>query len=370
MAFHDIAGNRAIHNILRRALERGRVPNSILFCGPQGVGKRRTARVLAQALNCLNRRDDACGECGPCRAIEIEGKKDKRGTFPDVLEYEIPKDNKDFKGKKDISKEGTEGKEEKNGEDDKTVITIKQMKELRKLAALKPMVGRRRVFIVDEAESMSEEAANAVLKILEEPPLFVQIVLLSENRESMLPTILSRCRVLTFQPVSDEEVEKALLERGIPPDHARIRAIVCRGNIEKALEMDWDDIQSGRRDAWNLFSALADGSDPAALLKRYAHKRESGKRSVGKDELAALLEMLSTFGRDALLLGEGGDPRLLINPDFETELRDAAARLGPGRALRFIGLLHGAAASNGKNGHFGALTTSLTAQWLRADAAP
>jgi hypothetical protein len=152
----------------------------------------------------------------------------------------------------------------------------------------------------------------------------------------------------------------------VPFDRARVMAIVCRGNLEKAMEMDWDEIQKERGEAWGIFSAMTDGSDPAALLRLYGHKREGEKRGAVKDELAALLELLSTFGRDAVLLGEGGDPALLINPDFETKMRGAASRLGPGRALQLVGLLHGAAASLDRNGHFGALTTSLTAQWLRA----
>jgi len=376
MPFHDIAGNGHAKAILKMALGRDRVPNSLLFCGPPGVGKRRTARVLAQALNCLNSKDDACGECGPCRGIETAGKKDERGTFPDVLEYEIPKDRKDSKNKKDgdgaQANEVTETDEteDKKGESKKTVITIKQMRELRELAFLKPMVGRRRVFIVTAADTMEVEAATALLKILEEPPLFTHIILLSENPEEILPTIKSRCRILTFLPISDEEIEKALLDRDVASERARVAAIVCRGNMEKALEMDWDALQAERRNAWDLFSGLANRTDPAALLKRYAYKRESGKRAAVKDELAALLEMMSIFGRDAVLLGEGGDAGLLFNPDFETELRETASRLSPDRALRFIGLVHQAAAANDKNGHFGALLTSLTAQWLRADEAP
>jgi DNA polymerase-3 subunit delta' len=343
MAFHDIAGNGRAKAILRMALGRDRVPNSLLFSGPRGVGKRRTARVLAQALNCLNRKDDACGACGPCRAIGAGDKKERRGTFPDVQEIEI--------------------------REDKTEIVIDQMRELRAQAYLKPMVGRRRVFIVTAADTMDDDAANALLKILEEPPLFTHIVLLCENPAQILPTIKSRCQILTFLPVSDEEVERSLRDIGIEAEKARIMALVCRGNIEKALEMDWDDIQAGRRDAWSLFSALVDGSDPGALLKRFAFSRGGAKRSTVKDDLAGLLEQMSTFGRDAVLLGEGGDPRLLFNPDFETELQAAAVRLGPGRALRFIGLVHGAAASLDRNGHFGALTTSLTAQWLKGDEA-
>lgn len=336
MAFHDIAGNGRAKTILRLALGRNRVPNSLLFCGPRGVGKRRTARVLAQALNCLNSKDDACGVCGPCRAIETADKKDKRGSFPDVQEIEIAPD--------------------------KTVVTIEQMQELRRLAYLKPMAGRRRVFIVDQAESMSDDAANSLLKVLEEPPLHTQIVLLSDNPALILPTIKSRCQTLTFLPVSDEEVERALRDNGVDAEKARIIALVCHGNMEKALGLDWEDIQAERREAWELFQSLAGGGDPAALVRRFAFSR----RGAVKADLERTIELLSTFGRDAALLGEKGDPRFLINPDYETGLRSFAESLGPGRALVFVGLLSGAAASLDRNGHIGALTTSLTAQWLRA----
>ena len=336
MAFHDIAGNGRAKTILRLALGRNRVPNSLLFCGPRGVGKRRTARVLAQALNCLNSKDDACGACGPCRAIETADKKDKRGNFPDVQEIEIAPD--------------------------KTVVTIEQMQELRRLAYLKPMTGRRRVFIVDQAESMSDDAANSLLKVLEEPPFHTQIVLLSDNPALILPTIKSRCQVLTFLPVSDEEVERALCDNGVDAEKARIIALVCHGNMEKALGMDWEDIQTERREAWELFQSLAGGGDPAALVRRFAFSR----RGAVKADLERTIELLSTFGRDAALLGEKGDPRFLINPDYETGLRSFAESLGPGRALVFVGLLSGAAASLDRNGHIGALTTSLAAQWLRA----
>jgi DNA polymerase-3 subunit delta' len=300
------------------------------------VGKRRTARVLAQALNCLNSKDDACGECGPCRAIEAAGKKDKRGSFPDVQEIEIAPD--------------------------RTVVTIEQMQELRRLAYLKPMIGRRRVFIVDQAESMSDDAANSLLKVLEEPPLHTQIVLLSDNPALILPTIKSRCQVLTFLPVSDEEVERALRDTGVDAENARIIALVCHGNMEKALGLDWEDIQTERREAWELFQSLVGGGDPAALVRRFAFSR----RGAVKADLERTIELLSTFGRDAGLLGEKGDPRFLINPDYETGLRSIAERLGPGRALAFVGLVSGAAASLDRNGHIGALATSLSAQWLRA----
>jgi DNA polymerase III subunit delta' len=369
MAFHDIAGNGRVKTILRMALGRARVPNSLLFCGPRGVGKRKTARVLAQALNCLNLKDDACGECAPCRTIAKGAEAKERGGFPDVFEIDIGKEivTKERKNRQ----EGANGKEEdadidkKEASKEKTVVSIDQMRELRHMAYLRPMIGRRRVFIVDDADSMSEPAANAILKVLEEPPSFTHIVLLSENPALILPTIKSRCQILTFLPVSDAEVEKALRGKGVEAEKARIIALICRGNMEKALESDWEDIQAERRDAWGLFQALAGGGDPAVLIRRFGFPRGGTKRDKIKGELLAALELLAAFGRDVALLGEGGDPRYLINPDFEAELRSCAGILKPRRALAFIGLLSGAAASLDRNGHIGALTASLSAQWLR-----
>lgn len=338
MPFHDVAGNARVHNIIRRALAADRLPNSLIFCGPRGVGKRRTARLTAQALNCLTRKDDACGECGPCRAIEAQ-------KYPDVLEIGVL--------------------------EDKTVVGVEQWDVVRKAVYLRPMNGRKRIFIVVGADIMSGHSGNAMLKVLEEPPTFTHFILLGENPALFPETVQSRCQILSFLPVSEEEIKRALLEKNVPADRAGILAVVCRGNIEKALEMDWEEIQAERGDAWQIFSSLADGSNPAALLHRFSKKRGEGtKRAAVQSDLAALLELLTAFGRDAALLAEGGDPRLLINPDYDCELRAAAAGLGPERALRLVDLLHGAAASNDRNAHFAALITSLTAQWLRADAAP
>jgi len=340
MPFRDIVGNARAKVILRMALSRGRVPNSLLFCGPRGVGKRKTARVLAQALNCLRLRDDACGECGPCRAIEVTDKKDKRGTFPDVLEIDIAAD--------------------------KTVVTIDQMRELRRLAYLKPMAGKRRVFIVTAADSMEDDAANALLKILEEPPLFTQIILLSENPSLILPTIKSRCRVLAFLPVSDEEVERALLEKGVETEKARIIALVCHGNMEQALDVDWDDVQAERGRAWELFADLAGGEDPAAMVRRFGASRRKDIR----EDLSRTLELLSAFGRDAVLLAEGGDPGRLINPDYEEDLRPLAAVLGAERALAFVRRTQAAASTFERNGNINLLLVSFGAQWWGAAESP
>ncbi|MFQ6108631.1 MAG: DNA polymerase III subunit delta', partial [Candidatus Aminicenantales bacterium] len=191
MAFKDVLGNDRQKKILRRALRKGRIPNSLLFCGLDGVGKRSTALVLAKAMNCEKSSDDACEACPSCRAIS-------RGVFPDVMV---------------VSPE-------------KNVIKIDQMRILKQTAYLKPMTGKKRFFIVTEAEKMNDEASNSLLKILEEPPHFSHIILISSNPDMLKPTIKSRCQTLHFQPISKEDIEKILLEKGFGKEKAKIISLL------------------------------------------------------------------------------------------------------------------------------------------------
>ena len=285
MAFQDITGNARIKKILVKALQRNKVPNSLLFCGPEGVGKRETAMVLAKALNCRQKDDDACEACSSCRAVN-------GGKFPDVIEVR-PEEN---------------------------VIKIEQMRELRSIAYLRPMVGRKRVFVVVDAEKMSEEAANSLLKILEEPPPFSHIILIAHNPFLILPTIKSRCQVLNFQPVSREDVERVLLGNGYEREKAKILSLLVRGNLRQALSLEWEEVQAKRRAAYELFLSLLNQENVASFLRAYT----SSHRSLIKEEWEQVLEVLSSFCRDLILIGENGRSQLLMNPDYEAEMRKAA----------------------------------------------
>lgn len=323
MAFQDIPGNERIKKILGLALVRRRVPNSLLFRGPAGVGKRRMALELAKALNCLNRTDDACGECENCRAIG-------EGKMPDVLEI------------------GPE----------KSEITIKQMREIKDVAYLRPMSGRTRVFIVDPAEKMNDESANAFLKVLEEPPPTTRFLLVSANPDLLPSTIRSRCQTLAFQPVGDEDVMAVLRAAGMDEERARILALLVRGNLERARAMDWDLVQAKRRAAWELFRALVARSESAAFLRFFAFQ----KRSEIKDEFLETLEIFASFARDLLLLGAEAEAGLLFNPDYEPALREALPFLGPERNARLIRAIEAAEDGLGRSFNLGLLATSFYSQ--------
>lgn len=281
MAFKDILGNSRVKKILSKALQRERVPNSILFCGPEGVGKKDMALVLAKAMNCEKKRDDACEACSSCRAIHT-------GNFPDVIE---------------IYPEGN-------------VVKIEQMRNLRQIAYLRPMVGKKRAFIVFEAEKMTEEAANSLLKILEEPPLSSHIILITHNPFMIIPTIKSRCQILNFSPVSKEDIEKILVEKGYEKEKAKILSLLVGGNLKSALSLEWAEVEERRQQAWQLLLSLLGKENMAFFLRNYS----SSHRALVREEWEHILEILSSFCRDLILVKEKSDFSLLINPDYKEEI--------------------------------------------------
>lgn len=301
MAFKDIVGNERIKHILQRSLQKQRLPNSLLFCGPEGVGMRDVAFTLAKALMCEKKQDDACETCSVCRAMHLDPDENR---YPDFMVYSSDKD----------------------------VLKIEFMRDLKKLAYVRPMLGGRRVFIVDEAEKMSDDAANSVLKILEEPPPFTYIILITTNAELVLPTIKSRCRILNFVPISQADIEKALRNKGLDDDKARIVSLLSRGNLEQALDTDWDETSERRQAAWELFRGLLRREKSMTFLESYGFL----KRKDAEKELPAVLEIFSTFGRDLLLLKEGGDTRQLLNPDYEDRLREESETFSLDRVLHFL----------------------------------
>jgi DNA polymerase III delta' subunit len=297
VAFDDILGNARIKRILRKSLIKSRLPNSLLFSGIKGVGKFDLALVIAKALNCQTNKDDACETCASCKAIN-------KGTFPDVML---------------ISPE-------------KEVLKIDQIRVLKEAAYLRPMMGSKRVFIIEQAEKMNPEAANSLLKVLEEPPSFSYIVLLTNNPFIILPTIRSRCQNLQFSPVSREDIESCLIRENYDRAQAKIISLLVRGNLKQALALEWEEIQTFRQKAWELFQSLIRGEKAAAFLKEYS----SRQRALVQEELNQILEILSSFCRDLILVKEQCNSALLMNPDYEDELGKLANQVSLDQSLGFL----------------------------------
>lgn len=333
MPFKQIPGNRRVRDLLRMALAKNRLPNSLLFCGPEGVGKRATAVILAQALNCLRMNDDACGECEPCRAVrEALDDPDKAGKFPDVMGISLDKSKKE--------------------------IGIDRIKEIKQTAYLRPMVGRGRVFVVEDAELMSSDAANSILKILEEPPLFCHIILVTSHPEILLPTIVSRCRILNFLPIAIDEIERALLDKGLSPERARTLALLARGNLEMALTLGWDDVLARRELAWRAFLALVADKDTSPFLRLWAY----APRKAVEDDIVRTMEFFASFFRDVLYLAEGGASPGLLNPDLAERIAEAARFLNGPDALRGLALVEAVLQALDRNMNVGLVMTDFVSR--------
>lgn len=319
MAFKDVAGNVRIKRILKLALERARVPNSLLFCGPEGVGKKAMALTLAKTLNCLNLTTDSCDACPSCEAID-------KGVHPDVMI---------------IAAERQE-------------IKIEQTRFLKQMAYLRPMTGKKRVFIVADAAGMNAAAANSLLKVLEEPPPHSHLILVTASPFLLFPTIVSRCQTLAFSAIGREELEEILLERNFGTEQARVLSLLVGGNLERALEFDWEEVQALKEESWALFETLASGDRSALFLERFGALAKAVQEEFGQT-----LELFSSFVRDILLLRLGGDPQFLLNPDFEPRLREAAAAWTVRRVLGVLEELDFVLTELPKNLNKGLLATTF-----------
>lgn len=302
MSFDDIIGNDRIKNILRKSLQRGRLPGSLLFYGPQGVGKKEMALVLAKALNCLRKKDDSCEACSSCQAINKQ-----IGAFPDVMRIRAENE----------------------------IIRIDQIRLVKQAAYLRPMIGEKRVFIIEEAKKMNEEASNSLLKVLEEPPLFSHIILTTDSLFSILPTIKSRCQILKFAPVSRQDVERELVKRSADEERAKIISLLVQGNLKKALDFDWEEANDQRKNAFQVFSSFVRGEKTAAFFKKYSRMQK--KNFI--EDFKPLLEIISSFCRDLILLETGSSVRFLINLDYKNKLTEINKMMSLNESLRFLSII-------------------------------
>lgn len=297
MAFRDLVDQDYAVMLLRTAARGGRVSHAYMFVGPPGVGRLDTAVALAQLLNCERPSDDdACGQCRPCTLIA-------KGQYADVRIVDIKRglllhDDPDERKKK--------------------VISIEQIRALRREVVYPPLEGRWKVYVFVDADQMQIEAGNSLLKVLEEPPARVVIILIAESTVPMLPTVVSRCQLVRFALVPAPAIEEALTARhGVPKGKARFIAALSGGQLGKAITWATSD------DALQMRERMLD------LLQRLEHADSLDRLDAAealakeKDGLADLLDIALFWYRDVLVWQESQDESLLINLDR----RDAIAKL-------------------------------------------
>jgi DNA polymerase III subunit delta' len=304
MGFTEFLGNERIVAVLRGALRSERVPHALLFTGPRGVGKFTLARMFAQAANCERLTDDFCGECETCKRIArladsqklLEQGLAERGESADAATVErVPLI---LQSHPDVWALVPDPVRLKNPVA-RPVLRVGQLRAVQRAAYFKPM-GRRRVFILDGAETMRWDVANVFLKILEEPPSSSTLILTAPSPYALLPTIVSRCMQFHFAPLPQAAVEKILQEKTRrKPAENRLAALLSEGSPGLAMEMDVDAAARRRRDALRILERAARGqgfrqlfADTAALAKDRDSSFEE-QISVFHGLLTDLLELTS-----------------------------------------------------------------------------
>lgn len=297
----QVVGHESALALLKNSMKSNRLSHAYLFVGPEHVGKMTLAFNLAQVLNCeAEETEQPCGSCTQCQRIA-----DRIHADVQIL--------------------GTNGRAE---------IGIDRIRDLEQSATLKPFEGRTRVFIIDGAEKLSTEAANSLLKTLEEPPPYVQLILLASNERLLLPTVLSRCHKLELRPVPVAKVEQALIERwNVAPEQAGLLARLSAGCPGWAVQASRDDrILSERTSRLDTLQQLL----TQGRASRFAYASDLANQFM-RDRTAVLdiLNLWSRWWRD-LMLTKGGCLEFAINADRKDVLSREVAKYRLSQIKDFI----------------------------------
>jgi DNA polymerase III subunit delta' len=314
--FDSLIGNQRVKEALKRLLSNRRLPGALLFVGEEGVGKKLFALEVARALNCRNKKDDeACGVCSSCKRI-LE------------LNYPTSSNPDDW-----IPIIWTNHRDVGMVVSPRRVLRVDQMRQIESEANFRPVEGQARVFLIDDADRLNDNSANALLKVLEEPPRTSHLILITSRPAMLLPTILSRCQMIRFSPLMPAEIEKYLLiQPDIDPRSAQVRARAAAGSISRALAGDLQTFNAQRQAMLAVLDALVVSENRAQLLR----SAEQLNEAQFKDEFEARLDVLETLIRDAWMLSLGVKTQQLVNEDLLTELQAISKRLDPSKAAGWI----------------------------------
>ena len=305
--FNGLIGNEAVKTQLTRLVSGRRVPNSLIFAGPDGIGKREFALRLARSFVC---RDQACGTCSPCL---------RSGNF------QLPRtDDKEAFKRIVFSEHADVGMILPYNRS----ILVDAIRELEREAYFRPYEAPSRVFLIDNADRMNDAAANALLKTLEEPAATAFISLVTSRPDSLLQTIRSRCQLIRFAPIATPEIAKFLRERGTEP--ADTLANCSNGSLGAAMSADAAAFTARRQEMFAVIKALLSQNSLAELMNRSEKLNEAKNKDLFEDNLQVLSELV----RDVWLLSLGGQN--LTNADMSGELKNCIGSARPATFARWL----------------------------------
>lgn len=324
MSFLDFHGNAETVHTLREMLGHEHFPHALILSGPAGSGKFTLSQMVAKAMNCLERPvtdglPDFCGHCANCvRIAEADPLEDRFAEAVEARESLRETDKKETR----IFVQTHPDVMIIPPDPPQMLVKVDQVRHVIHEIYFRPVEGRERVYIFSDADFM-KEAANSLLKILEEPPEFATIFLLTDNPTALLPTIRSRCMHLRLSPIAAVEVENYLAESRpeLKPRERSLVAHLCGGGLGRARSFDLAAYVAARQDALTLLGPAMGSKDHSDLFRATDTYRAGAD---GKARTEYLIRTLYSLLEDMLFL-RSGTPELVRNQDIQGELARMAA---------------------------------------------
>lgn len=282
--FKDIIGHKAVIEHLQDAIEMKKISHAYIFEGEKGSGKKELADAFSRALECEQKGKDSCGTCHSCMQA-------KSHSHPDIIWVNHEKEN--------------------------TISVDEVRTKVNNDIVIKPYSGPYKIYIIDEAEKLNEQAQNALLKTIEEPPEYAVIILLTTNIGIFLPTIISRCITLHLKPVDYKDVEKYILSHmDIDPDKVKFLVKYSMGNIGKAMRLaQSEEFEQMREDCVHLLKYIDE-------MTEYEVIEYMKNLSKYKLEMTEFLDMMMMWYRDVLLLKATGNVDQVIFIEEYGKIKD------------------------------------------------
>ena len=285
MSFDDVISQPHITETLQNQVRTGKTAHAYLFTGSRGTGKTTCARILAKAVNCPHAvNGNPCLECDICKDAD-------RGILSDVIEIDAASNN-----------------------------SVEDIRDLREGTVYRPERCAYKIYIIDEVHMLSGSAWGALLKVMEEPPAYAVILLLTTNGANFLQTILSRCVILNLKQIPEEEVERVLREQGIPEKRIQPILKLCRGNIGKARKMaESDDFAELLHEIMNLMQSIH-------RMTFEEFMAAVGRLSEHRLNIRECLDFIRLWYRDVLLFKVTNDINVLVFQESFRDIREVAQK--------------------------------------------
>lgn len=320
--WHRVIGQQRVKNILLSALRTKRLPHAYLFIGNEGVGKDATALELVRVLHCEKKAEEACNVCSSCvkmnslqhpdvkliTALPVgKGEKSDDAPMEKLSATEVQVVQEQYKLK-------SENPYHRIAIPKATVIKINSIREVRRQSAMSSLYRGKKIFILSNADEMGDEASNTLLKTLEEPPGDTLLILTTARPELLLQTIISRCQTVRFDPLTEDDIRVALIEReSVERNQATLVARLANGSYVRALELLQADVGELRQDVVSFIrSALANS---VVSLTEHIEKLAASK---DRECIVRFLTLMLMWFRDAFVLLQGGE---IINLDQQEDLK-------------------------------------------------